>query len=170
MKRTAMFTTVALVAIGAINYTMLAERRTSAAAAPAPVPRASDKIAAAGPGVVEGISEEIRVSSQVGGRLRRVLVDEGDSVKAGQVLAVIENDDFRARVASAEATLRLREADARRIHHGARDQERRDAAAAVREADAVLANMSADVQRKRGLLRELVISQAELDKAEEAYG
>jgi HlyD family secretion protein len=73
-------------------------------------------------------------------------------------------------VASAEATLRLREADARRIHNGARDQERRDAAAAVREADAVLANMSADAQRKRGLLKELVISQAELDKAEEAYG
>jgi HlyD family secretion protein len=120
--------------------------------------------------VVEGISEEIRVSSQVGGRLQRVLVDEGDSVKVGQVLAIVENDDFRARVASAEATLRLREADARRIHNGARDQERRDAAAAVREADAVLASMSADVQRKRGLLRELVISQAELDKAEEAFG
>jgi multidrug resistance efflux pump len=124
----------------------------------------------AGPGLVEALSEEIRVASQVGGRLQRVLVDEGDTVKAGQVLAVIENDDYRARVASAEATLRLREADARRVHNGARDQERRDAAAAVREADSVLASMTADVDRKRGLLRETVISQAELDKAEEAYG
>src|SRR5262245_24434817 len=128
MRRTLLFTTVALVAIGAINYTMLAERRTTAPAAPVTVQGPSD-IAAAAPGVVEGVSEEIRVSSQIGGRLQRVLVDEGDAVKAGQVLAVVENDDFRARVASAEATLRLREADARRIHNGARDQERHDAAA-----------------------------------------
>ena len=168
MKRTAMFTVVALVAIGAINYTMLTARPTSAP--PRQGDDSSGDIAAAGPGLVEALSEEIRVASQVGGRLQRVLVDEGDTVKAGQVLAVIENDDYRARVASAEATLRLREADARRVHNGARDQERRDAAAAVREADSVLASMTADVERKRGLLRETVISQAELDKAEEAYG
>src|SRR3989449_836012 len=105
-----------------------------------------------------------------GGRLQRVLVDEGDAVKAGQILAVIGNDDYRARVASAEATLRLREADGRRIHNGARDQERRDAAAAVREADAVVANVTADVERRRGLFKEAVISQAELDKAEEQFG
>lgn len=168
MKRTAMFTGVALAAIGAINYTMLSARRTSAAA-PAAVERASE-IAAAGPGVVEALSEEIRVSSQVGGRLDRVLVDEGDAVKAGQLLAVIGNDDYRARVASADATLRLREADRRRIHNGARDQERRDAAAAVREADAVVASVTADVERRRGLFKEAVISRAELDKAEERFG
>src|SRR5262245_59556361 len=131
MKRTAVFAGAALVVIGAINYTMLSARRTAAAPSAAAVERASG-VVAAGPGVVEALSEEIRVSSQVGGRLQRVLVDEGDGVKAGQVLAVIENDDYRARVASAEATLRLRDADARRVHNGAREQERRDAAAAVR--------------------------------------
>ena len=170
MNRTLIVTTGALTVIGAINYTMLAERRTSAPAAPAAVVSHASDIAAAGPGVVEGVSEDIRVSSQIGGRLQRVFVDEGDAVKVGQVLAMIENDDYRARVASGEATLRLREADARRVHNGARDQERGDAAAAVREADAVLASMTADVERKRGLLKEGVISQAELDKAEETYG
>ena len=168
MTRTAMFTGVALVAIGAINYAILSARRTSAAP-PAAIERTSE-IAAAGPGVVEALSEEIRISSQVGGRLQRVLVDEGDAVKAGQVLAVIENDDYRARVASAEASLHLREADSRRIHNGAREEERRDAAAAVREADAVLASMTADVERRRGLFKDAVISQAELDKAEEQFG
>ena len=168
MTRTVTLTGAALIVIGAINYTILSARRTPAAP-PMAVDRASD-IVAAGPGVVEALSEEIRVSSQVGGRLQRVLVDEGDAVSAGQVLAVIENADYRARVASAEATLRLREADARRIHNGAREQERRDAAAALREADAVLANVAADVQRRRDLFKETVISRAELDKAEEQFG
>jgi len=168
MTRTVILTGAALIVIGAINYTILSARRTPAAPATA-VDRTSD-IVAAGPGVVEALSEEIRVSSQVGGRLQRVLVDEGDAVSAGQVLAVIENADYRARVASAEATLRLREADARRIHNGAREQERRDAAAALREADAVLANVAADVQRRRDLFEETVISRAELDKAEEQFG
>jgi HlyD family secretion protein len=169
MKRTAMFTGAALVVIGAINYTMLSARRPSAAPSAPTIERTSG-IVAAGPGVIEALSEEIRVSSQVGGRLQRVLVDEGDAVKNGQVLAVIENDDYRARVASAEAALRLREADARRVHNGARNEERRDAAAAVREAEAVLANVTADVERRRGLFNDAVISRAELDKAEEQFG
>ena len=168
MTRTVLFIGAALLAIGAINYTILSARRTAAVPAAA-VERATD-IVAAGPGVVEALSEDIRVSSQVGGRLQRVLVDEGDAVSAGQVLAVVENADYRARVASAEATVRLREADARRIHNGAREQERRDAAAALREADAVLANVTADVQRRRDLFKETVISRAELDKAEEQFG
>src|SRR5262249_18437286 len=171
MKRTTLFVIAAIVTIAAINYGLLAARH-DANPAPTSVPPSGRRSVAvvAGPGRVEALSEEVRVSAQVGGRLQAVLVDENDRVEAGQTIAIIENDDYRARVASAEATLRLREAEARRVHNGARDQERRDAAAAMREADAVLASMTADVERKRGLLKELVISQAELDKAEETYG
>jgi HlyD family secretion protein len=116
------------------------------------------------------LSEEIRVGSQVGGRLQDVLVEEGDRVKKGQVVAVVENADFRARVASAEATLQLRTADARRVRNGARAQERRDAEAAVSEAAAILENNTADIARKRDLFRETVISRSELDKAVEQMG
>src|SRR5262249_9075363 len=76
----------------------------------------------------------------------------------------------RARVASAEAALRLREADARRAHNGAREQERRDAAATLREAEAILDNANVDVRRRRDLFKEAVISRSELDKAEEQIG
>src|SRR5689334_3559094 len=64
----------------------------------------------AAPGRVEAISEEIRVSSELSGRLKSVNVEEGDRVKRGQVLAELENADYLARVASAEAELALREA------------------------------------------------------------
>src|SRR2546426_4583910 len=177
MKRTIVVTGAALVAIGAVNYGMLSARRdpgsSNAPASSSHVrlkPDATGAIVAAAPGRVEAISEEIRVASQIGGRLQQVLVDEGDGVVRGQVLAVIENADFRARVASAEATLQLRQADARRVHAGARDQERRDAEAAVREASAVLDNVRLDVNRRRDLFRETVISRAELDKSEEQLG
>lgn len=165
MKRTVIFTLVALTAIAAINYGLLAARHEPAAATVSPSEHRSAVVA--GPGRVEAVSEEVRVSAQIGGRLQDVLVDENDRVRAGQVIAVIENVDYRARVASAEATLRLREADSRRVHNGARAQEREDAAATVREAQAVLDNAKADVARRGNLFNEAVISRAELDNAEE---
>jgi ABC exporter DevB family membrane fusion protein len=174
MKRTLIVTGAALVVIGAVNYTILSGHHSNASGASASSRTPHDRIAgdtlAAAPGLVEALSEDIRVSSQVGGRLDTVRVEEGDTVTRGQVLATLENADYRARVASAEATLRLREADARRIHNGARDQERRDAEAAVREASAVVDNMSADVARKRDLFKEAVIARSELDNAEQQIG
>ena len=165
MKRTQVLVAAALVAVAAINYGLLAARHDANPVAVSPSETRS--AAVAGPGRVEALSEEVRVSAQVGGRLQAVLVDETDRVRAGQVLAVIENADYRARVASAEASLRLREAEARRVHNGAREQEKRDAAAALRECEAILENTASDVQRKRDLFRETVISRSELDKAEE---
>jgi len=164
MKRATMFTVAGGAVIAAINYGLLAARHQPA---PAPVSPSEHRGAVvAGPGRVEALSEEIRVSSQVGGRLQAVLVDENDRVTAGQVMAVIENADYRARVASAEASLTLREAEALRAHNGAREQERRDAAAALREAEAVLANANLDMARRRDLFQQVVISRAELDDAE----
>jgi HlyD family secretion protein len=174
MKRTVIVTGTALVVIGAIDYGMLASGRSAATSVSSPAAHEGQDmhaaVVAAAPGRVEAVSEEIRVASQIGGRLQQVLVEEGDAVTRGQVLAVVENADYRARVASAEAMLRLREADARRVHNGAREEERRDAEAAVREASAVLDNANADVARKRDLLKQAVISQSEWDKAEEQLG
>jgi multidrug resistance efflux pump len=164
MKRATMFTVAGLMVIAAINYGLLAARHQPAPAAASPSEHRGAVVA--GPGRVEALSEEIRVSSQVGGRLQAVLVDENDRVAAGQVMAVIENADYRARVASAEASLKLREAEALRTHNGAREQERQDAAAALREAEAVLANANLDMARRRDLFQQVVISRAELDDAE----
>ena len=164
MKRATIFIVVGVAVIAAINYGLLAARHQPAPAAVSPSEHRGAVVA--GPGRVEALSEEIRVSSQVGGRLQAVLVDENDRVAAGQVMAVIENADYRARVASAEASLKLREAEALRTHNGAREQERQDAAAALREAEAVLANANLDMARRRDLFQQVVISRAELDEAE----
>ena len=124
--------------------------------------------AVAAPGLVEPKSESIRIGAEMGGRLSRVLVDEGDEVRAGQVIAEIVNDDFKARVASAEADLAARQADARRVTNGARAEERREAEADVRQAEADLEHAKADHARSKELFDEKVISRAEMDKAEQA--
>ena len=168
MKRTTVFIGAAVIIVAGINFGIVSARRASPSTKATP---AADRggIVAAGPGRVEALSEEVRVSAQVGGRLQTVLVEENDRVTAGQVLATIDNADYRARVASAEATLRLREAEARKVHNGARAQERRDADASVREAEAVVDNATADAGRRRDLFRDAVISRAELDNAEQAF-
>jgi HlyD family secretion protein len=169
MKRTTIFIGAAVIIIAGINFGIVSARRASPPV-PAPAPAGRGEIVAAGPGRVEALSEEVRVSAQVGGRLQSVLVEDNDRVTRGQLLATIENADFRARVSSAEATLKLREAEARKVHNGARVQERRDAEAAVREAEAVLNNANADAVRRRDLFKDAVIARAELDNAEQAFG
>jgi ABC exporter DevB family membrane fusion protein len=123
----------------------------------------------AAPGRIEAVSEEIRVSSQLSGRLREVRVEEGDRVQRGQVLAEIENDDYRARVAAAEAELMQREAELRRTVNGARGQERREAEASVQAAQAVLDNSKREAERRRGLADRNVISRDEAERYERQY-
>ncbi len=55
--------------------------------------------------------EEVTLSSQVEGQINSLTVDLGDHVQAGQVLAEIDADQWRARLREAEATLAKAEAD-----------------------------------------------------------
>jgi HlyD family secretion protein len=166
MRRAAVFVGIGLIVIVVINIGVFRSAEDSSAAVA--VAAASASPVAAGPGLVEPLSEEVRVSAQIGGRLDRVLVDEGDRVTAGQVLAVIDNEDYRARVESARADLGRREAERRRVVNGARTQERQEAAAAVAEAEAILENARAEQVRRQNLLAQRVISRAEAEDAERA--
>jgi HlyD family secretion protein len=167
MKRSLLFAGIALMLIAVVNVFLFGrDPQTAAVIGEAAAANAPEM--AAGPGLVEPRSEEIRVSAQIGGRLSAVLVDEGDRVTAGQVLAVVENADFAARVRSARAELAIEEAELRRVVNGARPQERREAAAAVAEADAVMQNAQADQQRRQHLFREGVGSRADADDGDRA--
>jgi multidrug resistance efflux pump len=63
----------------------------------------SDRITVSG--VVD--ATEVNVSSKVAGKLAAVLVGEGDSVRAGQVLARLDDAQLRDQVAAARATLAM---------------------------------------------------------------
>jgi HlyD family secretion protein len=49
-------------------------------------------------------ANEVIVSAKIPGRIQTLLVDEGQDVKAGQLIAVIESDDLQAARKAAEAT------------------------------------------------------------------
>lgn len=55
--------------------------------------------------------DEVTLSSQVEGQIKSLGVDLGDPVHAGQVLAEIDDDQWRARLREAEATLAKAQAD-----------------------------------------------------------
>ena len=49
-------------------------------------------------------ANEVVVSSKIPGRIQTLRVDEGQDVKAGQIIAIIESEDLQAARAAAEAT------------------------------------------------------------------
>jgi RND family efflux transporter MFP subunit len=87
------------------------------------------------------------VSSKVTGKVVDVLVEEGHAVKAGQVLARLDDTQARVALAYAEAQLAASKKSA------AEDQAR------LQQADLTL-------KRRQALLKENVVGKAELDQAE----
>lgn len=116
-----------------------------------------------GSGRVEPYSEEVLIGSEFDGRLRRVPVEEGDHVKAGQIVAELDSAETVARIALAKSLVREREAALERLKAGSRQAERREAAATVREAEAVLANARAEEDRRRSALDRGAISRSEFE-------
>ncbi|HTP69844.1 MAG TPA: efflux RND transporter periplasmic adaptor subunit [Dongiaceae bacterium] len=156
----------AVVLVVALQF--LHGREHEVKAAPSPAAFSRDGLVAA-PGRVEAVSEEIRVSSELSGRLHSVPVQEGDRVRKGQVLAEIENEDYVARVAAAEATLAQRQAELSRTINGARTQERHAAEASKQAAKAVLDNAKREAERRRVLADREMISRDEAERYERAY-
>jgi HlyD family secretion protein len=126
-----------------------------------------DTIAAAGR--VEPVSEEIKVGSEIPGRLKEVRVEEGARIKRGQIIAVLDNGDYQARVEEARAEVHLRQADLERLNNGSRSQERQAALAATREAQAVLTNALAEKERRDRLFKSGDISRADDEQSDREY-
>jgi HlyD family secretion protein len=89
------------------------------------------------PGVVE--IQEVRLGPRVAGRVREVLVQEGDAVQAGQVLVRLEAPELKAQLEQAVAKLRDAEALLDKANRGPRQREKDAAEAQVHAAEARLA-------------------------------
>ena len=119
-----------IVGLGAFLLTgslVLASRKTHEAEAARSASASHEPALIAGPGRVEPYSEDIKVGSELSGRLKSVNVEEGDSIHRGQALAELENADYRAQVESARANVVTKEAGLRKVINGARHQERAEA-------------------------------------------
>ena len=151
MKKTVWILTV-LVAAAAVTLAVASRRQPITVAASAP--QKANFIAAAGR--VEPDGEEVKIGAEMDGKLDRVAIDEGDEVRRGQVLAVVRNGEFLARVDLAKTSLRERDAQLERLRNDARLEEKREA-----EAQCSMARSERD--RRQNLLDRGAISRSEFD-------
>lgn len=104
-----------------------------------------------GSGTVE--ARNIRVGSKIAGRIDKVLVREGDTVQAGQVLVTFDDKELLA-------SLQQSQASAQKAEHGYRSEEIAEARGAAEAAKAEYE------QRQNGYRREDIgAAQADLDRA-----
>lgn len=93
-------------------------------------------------GVIEAIKQSV-ISAQASGRIAALLVKAGDKVRAGQVLATLDDNEAQVGVVRSQAQ--------------------------VNQADAELRNAKAQFERTRNLQGQGFVSQAALDTAQSQY-
>ena len=119
-------------------------------------------------GRIESISGDRDLGATAVGSLTYVAA-EGERVSEGEIIAEIDNRDLKAQLTAAEARVKIRERELERLNNGAREQVRREAAAAVAEADAALRLAQVVLQRKDQLARSGDASKEALDYARSSY-
>ena len=117
-----------------------------------------------GSGTIE--VDEVDVASLVGGRVARLTVDEGDSVRAGDTLAVLSHGEVTAGVLAQQAESQRASALARDQELGPRAQEIRTAKAELNAASATLRLSQLELERVQALFRDKLVPQSDLDRAE----
>jgi HlyD family secretion protein len=168
MRRRTVFIIAAVVFVLTVSLTVYSTRTPKSRQMQAQVKPASPELVA-GPGRVEPVSEDIKIGSELSGKLQSVEVEEGNTIHKGQVLAVLVNDDYRAEVMSAEADVVGKEAMLRKVINGARPQERSEKLSSVREAQAVMDNAKAEANRYQKLFAAGVVSQEEAERYAREY-
>ncbi|HEY5895410.1 MAG TPA: secretion protein HlyD [Chthoniobacterales bacterium] len=108
---------------------------------------------------------QVNLGFRVGGRIKEIRVDEGDVVKAGDVIAVLEDGPYLDQVHLAEAQLASAEAALAKAINGSRKEDIDQARAQVGQMNANLVNAEANFIRQRDLRAQRVIAQSDYDAA-----
>jgi HlyD family secretion protein len=102
-------------------------------------------------------------------QIDRLLVQEGDRVRKGQLLAALHRERLEAEVAAAEARVAAQRAAVARLEVGSRPEELRQAQANVAAARARLSDAQVTFTRTRDLSEKKLISRQALDDAQAAF-
>ncbi|MDR0499463.1 MAG: secretion protein HlyD [Holophagales bacterium] len=111
---------------------------------------------------------EALLAFRVSGRVAEIRVDEGDAVKAGDVLAILDTEPLRNALEAAEAALTSTSARNSMIHSGNRDEDVAQAKAKMEAAIAALTNARQQYERLSALLPSGIVSQDSVDTAQAA--
>jgi len=108
---------------------------------------------------------EVDVAPVSAGRVTRVLVDEGEMVRAGDTLAILVQPSSKADIAGQAASVSASEATLREVERGPRNPEIERARATLRGAEANVTQSASDLARLRPLADKQIVSRQQLDAA-----
>ena len=161
-----------LLGTGAVTYT-LHQRQAAApdvAAMTVPVQSQPLRVRITASGTVQPI-QTVNLSPKSAGIVAELLVEQGDRVSQGQVVARMENTDIQAQLTQARARVAQAEARLAALRAGNRPQEIAQAEARVRQAEAQINETQARLElaqqrleRNQRLADEGAISRDELDE------
>ncbi len=123
------------------------------------------------PEVIQGQVEvsEYRVSSKVPGRVLEIRVKEGDYVKVGDTLAILDAPEVRAKMEQAQSAQNAAAALELKAQNGAREETIRGAYNILQQTKAGLEIAEKSYQRVQRLFDEGVMSAQKRDEAYAAY-
>ncbi|MBQ8064051.1 MAG: efflux RND transporter periplasmic adaptor subunit [Prevotella sp.] len=123
------------------------------------------------PEVIQGQVEvsEYRVSSKVPGRILEIRVKEGDYVKVGDTLAIIDAPEVRAKMEQAQSAESAASAQEQMARNGARQEQIQGAYQLMQQAKAGLEIAEKSYQRVQRLFDEGVMSAQKRDEAYANY-
>ena len=119
-----------------------------------------------GPEIIQGQAEatEYRVSSKVPGRILKFFVSEGDKVKAGDTLAILEAPDVMAKLSQAQAAEQAAQALNEKALRGTRSEQLQAAYEMWQKAKAGLEIAEKSYTRVKNLHDQGVMSTQKLDE------
>lgn len=123
------------------------------------------------PEVIQGEMEveEYRVSGKVPGRILQLRVKEGDMVRAGDTLAIIEAPEVQAKMNQAQSAVNAASAMEMMARNGARKEQIQAARQLVEQAKAGLEIAEKSYNRMKILFDEEVVTAQKFDEAQAMY-
>ena len=109
-------------------------------------------------------TRQVTLGFRVSGRIQEILVDEGDRIKTGEVIARLDSAPYRSELELARAKLAEAEAELTKRRNGNRPEEIARARAAVRGFTAALRNANAQHKRNEELVKTQAVADKEYDE------
>lgn len=112
---------------------------------------------------------DAQASFKLAGRVEKRLVNEGEVIERGELVATLDANEFEQEVAIRSADLELAQAVLAELEAGSRQQEIAAARATFDRAKAEMQQQKRDYERQKELYAKNVISQQEYEKAQTSF-
>lgn len=110
---------------------------------------------------------EVDLAFRESDRIAKVLVEEGDTVKAGQVLATLDDNELKLSIQKTQSQIAAQQSNVDKLHNGTRSEEIQQAQSDYDAAKAAADNATATYQRYQKIYNDVQgISAQELDNAQ----